>query len=350
MLGAGVWSSKTAVSSLVGNKYVRSTRFASIGSGTSGTVTLPSASTVVLDDFGGTVDAVVSTISGGKPTQVAAVTATGTVVSTTFDSSGNYVLSGTPSAYPVAIIYRVQQTLIAFDSASADIWGDTDIDPVSSGGGGAAEFDPLIYSIEYYDFTQAGIAPALSTGGGGGTAASKDTATFGSQPTGIVKHWSGPATGFSTIYGQEAYQGSGVTFKARIHINTLSTAVEEFIVAAGFMTRTNATHPPENGIYLSYDRTASVNWRGHTSSGTTVTSVDLGVAVAAGSWIALEYQLNLARTSVSFFINGTAVGSAITTNIPTPTSYGYPLTKIMKTVGATERYMHTDVLYLKSFK
>ncbi len=126
-------------------KSVRTTRFVSIGSSTSGTVTLPSNSTVVLDDFGGTVDAVVTTISGGKPTKNAALTALGAVVATTFDSSGNWVFTAAPSAYPVAIVYRVQQTLANFDSTSSDIWGEVDYtDPkvcsfgISIDGGGTA--------------------------------------------------------------------------------------------------------------------------------------------------------------------------------------------------------------------
>ncbi len=117
----------------VGSTRVRSTRFVSIGAGTSGTVTLPSNSTVVLDDFGGTVDAVVTQMSGGKPTQSHALTSTGSVVATTFDSSGNWAFSAAPVAYPVGIIYRVYQTLTAFDSTSADIWGDTAVDTAATG-------------------------------------------------------------------------------------------------------------------------------------------------------------------------------------------------------------------------
>jgi len=108
---------------LVGDKYVRSTRFAIISSGTSGTVTLPASSIVVLDDFGGTVDALVTQVSGGKPTLQSAQDALGAIIATTFNSAGNWVFSGTPSAYPVAIIYRVTQKLSDFDSTSADIWG-----------------------------------------------------------------------------------------------------------------------------------------------------------------------------------------------------------------------------------
>lgn len=113
--------------SVLGGKYVRTTRFASVGSGTTGTITLPSNSQVVLDDFGGTVDAVVAQISGGKPTLAPALTSGGVVVATSFDSSGNYVFTAAPSAYPVALVYRVQQTLTNFDSTSSDIWGEVDV-------------------------------------------------------------------------------------------------------------------------------------------------------------------------------------------------------------------------------
>jgi hypothetical protein len=76
-------------------------------SSASGTVTLKAGSEVLLDAFQGLEDAVVSQTSGGKPTFEAAVTAGGTRISATFDSGGNYTLSGTPSSYPVAIVWRV---------------------------------------------------------------------------------------------------------------------------------------------------------------------------------------------------------------------------------------------------
>lgn len=121
--GSGPDPALTARVANLEGKYVRTTRFAGIGSGTSGPVTLPPSSSVVLDDFGGTVDAVVCTMSGGRPTYTAALDSGGVAVGTTFDSSGNYVLSGTPTAYPVAIVYRVQQQLKDFDSAASDIVG-----------------------------------------------------------------------------------------------------------------------------------------------------------------------------------------------------------------------------------
>lgn len=118
---------------LIKDKYVRTTRFESIGSGTSGAVTLPANSEVVLDDFGGTVDAVVSQISSGYPTLQTAVNLDQEIIATTFDSSGNWSITDAPVSYPIAIIYRVRQKLSQFDSTSSNIVGDTDVENPPSG-------------------------------------------------------------------------------------------------------------------------------------------------------------------------------------------------------------------------
>ena len=122
---------KITVGAIIGDKYVRTTRFAIISSGTSGTVTIPPNSEVVLDDFGGTVDAVVSQVSGGFPTLISAKSSSGTVIATSFNSAGNWAFTGTPSAYPVAILYRVRQKLLDFDSTASDIWGNSNVEQVT---------------------------------------------------------------------------------------------------------------------------------------------------------------------------------------------------------------------------
>ncbi len=119
--------------SLLRDKYVRTTRFEIISSGTSGTITAPGNSEIVLDDFGGATDAVVSQVDSGKPSIRAATDANMEIIGTSFDSFGNWILSGVPSSYPVAILYRVRQRLEDFDSTSADIWGNTNTIEPSSG-------------------------------------------------------------------------------------------------------------------------------------------------------------------------------------------------------------------------
>lgn len=132
---------KITVGAIIGDKYVRTTRFAIISSGTSGTVTLPASSEVVLDDFGGTVDAVVSETSGGYPTLISAKSSSGAVIATSFDSSGNWAFTGTPATYPVAILYRVRQKLLDFDSTASDIWGNSNVEQITKADIGLSNVD-----------------------------------------------------------------------------------------------------------------------------------------------------------------------------------------------------------------
>lgn len=80
----------------------------SIESGASGTITAPTGSTILLDRYLGAADALVVEIKGGVPTDEPVVTSTGVLVTTTFDVNGNYTFSGTPSAYPLALVYQIK--------------------------------------------------------------------------------------------------------------------------------------------------------------------------------------------------------------------------------------------------
>ena len=92
------------VTNLENNEY-KILYFETISSAT-GTITKPTGATILLDQFYSGGDALVETLSNGQPTGQSPLTIGGAVVSvTSFDISGNYVLSGTPSAYPVALVY-----------------------------------------------------------------------------------------------------------------------------------------------------------------------------------------------------------------------------------------------------
>lgn len=89
---------------LENNEY-KVTYFASV-SAASGTVTVPTGGTILLDSLQQGVDAVVSTIVNGQPSMVTPVTSSGAYITvSSFDAGGNYTLSGTPSSFPVALIY-----------------------------------------------------------------------------------------------------------------------------------------------------------------------------------------------------------------------------------------------------
>jgi hypothetical protein len=97
------------------DKYVRVSWFHEIAAGTSGAVTIPAGGTIVLDAFAGGVDALVSTMANSYPTWDSPLTSGGSVVAATLDSVGNYTLSATPSAYPVALIYQYRVSLANVD-------------------------------------------------------------------------------------------------------------------------------------------------------------------------------------------------------------------------------------------
>jgi len=98
------------------DKYVRCLWFESVNSGTSGTVSPPTESTILLDQWAAGVDALASKVSGGVPTLQSPQTAEGVTVTASLDVAGNYSLSGVPSAYPVAVIYAYKVKLKDLDN------------------------------------------------------------------------------------------------------------------------------------------------------------------------------------------------------------------------------------------
>jgi len=144
----------------VGGIYVRAQWFQEISSGTTGTITnVPEGAEVVLDTFGGGVDALISGISNSLPDLTSVKTSGNTVIATTLNSSNQYALSGTPSAYPVAIVYTYQVQLASFDVTQSLTGLQAVIDAVSAINVAAAG------AIMDSDFTSNGVMVRASDGG-----------------------------------------------------------------------------------------------------------------------------------------------------------------------------------------
>ena len=123
------------ITQLKNNEY-KITYFESVSAAT-GSVTKPTGSTILTDQFAGGVDAYVSTIVNGQPTGIFPVTAGGVVIDvTSFDTAGAYVLSGTPSAYPVAIIYKIK--ISAGNYGNLTIANIIDLETIKINGSGTA--------------------------------------------------------------------------------------------------------------------------------------------------------------------------------------------------------------------
>lgn len=104
---------------LKGNEY-KVTYFTEITAAT-GTINIPQGATILLDQFSGGVDAYVSTLDTGQPTGDFPTTGGGALVDVqSFDASGNYTLTGTPSNYPVAFIYVLKISAIDYSVLNLD--------------------------------------------------------------------------------------------------------------------------------------------------------------------------------------------------------------------------------------
>ena len=100
------------------DKYFRVPWYVEVTTGTTGTITPPTGGTIVLNQWSGSVSAKSSTITvSEKPTGIPAKTSAGADITVTISTTGSWALSGTPSAYPIAIIYYYDVKLFNFNKA-----------------------------------------------------------------------------------------------------------------------------------------------------------------------------------------------------------------------------------------
>jgi hypothetical protein len=151
------------VTILENNEY-KITYFTEISSST-GTITIPTGATILLDQFQGGVDAYVTTIQNGQPTGVFPQTGLGVAVDvTSFNSLGDYTLSDTPSSYPVSLIYILK--IKAIDYFNLDITKILDLEDV----GIQQQINELdAIKQDRQDEVLSGGTVTIGTFGGGGT-------------------------------------------------------------------------------------------------------------------------------------------------------------------------------------
>lgn len=133
--------------------------------------------------------------------------------------------------------------------------------------------------------------------------------------------------------------GSGdLVFEWLIKIVTLGTGGERFSVVCGLYAGAGS-----DGIWFAYaDNVNSGKWQANCGASSASATIDTGVAPSAGVWTHLKAVVNAAGTSVQFYIDGAAVGSPVTTHIPTATGVA-PYLGITKSVGTTARTVNADL-------
>ena len=136
--------------------------------------------------------------------------------------------------------------------------------------------------------------------------------------------------------------GAGQIFTQEwlVRIPTLSDGTNTYKFHCGWLSALSVAST--DGIYFEFDSTASANWRGITraASTSTVASGGSNVAVAAGSWIRLTITWD--GTTVSFYVNGTLIGTS-TTNIPSASIS--EAIAVTKSAGTTSRTILIDYFW-----
>ncbi len=159
---------------------------------------------------------------------------------------------------------------------------------------------------------------------------------------GLMSNSNSFSSGSEWITSGAFQPGAGViSINWVMKLKNLSTGSIRYSAVNGISN--NNTGLPLIGVYFSYsDNVNSGNWVVNCGDGT-VTSVNTSVA-ADTNFHNYGIVINAAATSVSFTIDGVAVGTAITTNIPiTQMSLCAFITRILGTVPINAFYL--DLVY-----
>jgi hypothetical protein len=147
------------------------------------------------------------------------------------------------------------------------------------------------------------------------------------------------------------FGGGAWNYETLININTLSTALERYRMIFGFGS-VISNSAETNGVFITYDEggtangtTASANWQCVTVDNSVRTLTTSTTAVTAAAWNKLRIEINAAGTSVTFYVNGTAIATH-TTNIPLASNSRYVIMKtgLAKTIGITTRGFYCDYI------
>jgi len=196
---------------------------------------------------------------------------------------------------------------------------------------------------------------ATNSGTGAGT---NNVSTGASNRVGLVRSTTGTTATGRTSPGTSstacAFGGGTWAYEIEINLAALSTVTQRYQLVIGFHDVQNAANQVD-AIAFVYDEggvstgsAASANWQTLTSSNSTRTWTTTGTAVATG-WTNLRIEVNAAGNSVTYYVNGVAMGVSHTTNIPTGTArvagFGYLM---IKSIGTTASTMDVDYLFCES--
>lgn len=147
----------------------------------------------------------------------------------------------------------------------------------------------------------------------------------------------------SAIVPQVILGGGAIVLNWIVNVAILSTVTNTYTLRVGLGDTKNADEA--NGCYFEYTNGVnSGNWQYKTAAASVRTTNNSTTAVTA-AWHNLQIAINAAGTSVSFFVDGVSLGTAITTNIPTLAIT--PFVDIVRSAGTiAANSVQIDTMYM----
>lgn len=144
------------------------------------------------------------------------------------------------------------------------------------------------------------------------------------------------------VGGQHIFEGRSMT-------TTAQDGTDQWSDRMGLGDNTTSGDATD-GIYFESNRAVNGdnNVRLCAASGGVRTKTTMGVAPTAGTFERWKFIVNLAVTSVQGYLNDTATGAAVATNIPTATLTSTYWHQVVKTLGPNARLINRD--YLESYQ
>ena len=219
-------------------------------------------------------------------------------------------------------------------------------------GSGTAGTNRASEYVFFHDHETTQVAPLVTTfSATAGASALQSGAYTSSTSIGQLGLYTGTAStgraGLASHLDMIQLGANSWTFETKLLLSNLSDATDTFTARLGFLD----TQTGESTDFVGFRYTHGTNsgkWECVTRSNSTETAVDSGTSPSAGTYQTFKIEINSTATSVTFYINGSSVGT-ITSNIPSGSSrllgFGY---LIAKSVGTNSRSMHFDYTYAKS--
>lgn len=240
------------------------------------------------------------------------------------------------------------QVLTATNSTTAT-WQD------AAAGGTYSLFD------EDFLFVRLGTSSSMEHFAGAvtGTGSATRTYTGEADAPGIARVENGTTvdSGLASLYtGQDSslqnilIGGGAYSLTWRFRVGpAISDGTNTYALNMGFSDEHTATSASEaSGVGIRYTHSVSANFVAYSLDDASTSTVTSGVALTANTWHTGRIEVNAAASSITYFVDDTSLGAAITTNIPTEAGEEMGLRfSIERTLGSTEQTLDIDRIRLQ---